>query len=79
MTMQDFQTSTFIIIGTFETISKQTMKTMKIWKIDFGQWPSHLMLRKVMHASLSSRLIGAFSMFAAFSLASCSSDDENED
>ena len=31
--MQDFQTSTFIIIETFETISKQTMKTMKIWRL----------------------------------------------
>ena len=55
------------------------MKTMKIWRLAFGLWPSHLTFGKVMHASLSSRLIGAFSMFAAFSLASCSSDDENED
>ena len=52
------------------------MKTMKIWKLSFGLWPSHLTLGKEMHASLSSCLIGALMMLAAFSLASCSRDDE---
>ena len=52
------------------------MKTMKLWRLDFGLWASHLTLGKVMKASLFSRLIGALMMLAAFSLASCSSDDE---
>ena len=55
------------------------MKTMKNWKIAFGLWPSHLTLGKVMQASLSSRLIGALTMLAAFSLASCSLDDDDND
>ncbi len=48
------------------------METMKLWRPDFGLWPSHLTLGKEMHASLSSYLIGALMMLAAFSLASCS-------
>ena len=54
------------------------MKTMKIWRLAFGLWPSHLTLGKVMQASLSSRLICALTMLAAFSLASCSSDDDED-
>ena len=50
------------------------MKTMKLWRLNFGLWPSHLTLGKVMQASLSSRLIGAFMMIVAFSLASCEKD-----
>lgn len=50
------------------------MKTMKLWRLNFGLWPSHLTLGKVMQASLSSRIIGAFMMIVAFSLASCEKD-----
>ena len=50
------------------------MKTMKLWRLDFGQWPSHLTLGKAMQASLSSRLIGVMMMLAAFSLFSCEKD-----
>ena len=53
------------------------MKTMKIWRLTFGLRPSHLTLGKAMQASLPSRLIGALMMLAAFSLASCSSDDDS--
>ena len=53
------------------------MKTMKIRRLAFGLWPSHLTLGKVMQASLSPRLIGALTMLAAMlSIASCSSDDD---
>ena len=31
------------------------MTTMKIWRLAFGLWPSHLTLGKVMQASLCSR------------------------
>ena len=55
------------------------MRTKKIWRLAFGLWPSHLTLGKVMQVSLSSRLICAFAMLVAFFLASCSSDDDNED
>ena len=55
------------------------MKTMKIWRLASGLCPNHLTLGKVMQASLSSRLIGALAVLATFSLASCSSDDEDFD
>ena len=55
------------------------MKTMKFWRLAFGLWPSHLTLGKAMQASLSSCLIGALTMLAAFSLVSCSSEDEDYD
>ena len=55
------------------------MKTMKLYLIAFGLWPSHLTLGKVMQASLSSRLIVAMMMLAAPFLASCSSEDEDYD
>ena len=41
------------------------MKTMKLWKLDFGLWPSHLTLGKVMQALI---------MLAVLSLASCEKD-----
>ena len=49
-----------------------------IYAIAFGLRPSRLTLGKVMQASLSSRLIGAFAMLAAFSLVSCSSDHNTD-
>ena len=55
------------------------MKTMKLWRIAFGLRPSHLTLGKAMQASLSSLLIGALMMLAAFNLASCNSEDDVTD
>ena len=52
---------------------------MKLWRIAFGLRPSHLTLGKAIQALLSSRLIGALMMLAAFSLAFCSSDDDVTD
>ena len=52
------------------------MKTLKIRRL--ALWPSHLTLGKAMQASLSSCLIGALTMLAALSLASCSSNDVTE-
>ena len=46
------------------------MKTMKLWRLNFGLWPSHLTPGKVMHALI---------MLAVLSLASCSSDDDDYD
>ena len=49
------------------------MKTLKIRRL--ALWPSHLTLGKAMQASLPSCLIGALTMLAALSLASCGSDE----
>ena len=46
------------------------MKTMKLWRLNFGLWPSHLTPGKVMLALI---------MLAVLSLASCSSDDDDYD
>ena len=76
--VQDFRLSAFNQIGHKhhnynENENNEDLKT-RLWPM---AEPPHV--RESNAASLSSRLIGAFSMFAAFSLASCSSDDENED
>ena len=55
------------------------MKTMKIWKLASGLWPSHLTLGRTMQSPFSSRLISVFVMLAAFSLASCDKDDPFEE
>ena len=52
---------------------------MKLWRIAFGLRPSHLTLGKAIQALLSSRLIGALMMLAAFNLASCNSEDDVTD
>ena len=76
--VQDFRLSAFNQIGHKhhnynENENNEDLKT-RLWPM---AEPPHV--RESNAASLSSRLIGAFLMFAAFSLASCSSDDENED
>ena len=52
------------------------MRTLKLWRLASGLWPNHLTLGKSAQALFSSRLIGAFAVLAAFSLASCSSEPE---
>ena len=46
------------------------MKTMKLWRLDFGLWPSHLTPGKVMLALI---------MLAVLSLASCEKDKQDGD
>ena len=52
---------------------------MKLWRFASCLWPSHLTLGKSVQALFSSRSICALAMLAAFSLASCSSDDDDKD
>ena len=54
------------------------MKILKLWILASGLWPSHLMLGKSAQALFFSRLIGALTMLAAFSLASCHSSASKE-
>ena len=55
------------------------MKTMKIWSLAFGLWPSNLTLGRTMQSPFFSRLIGVLTMLAALSLASCDKDDPFEE